>query len=304
MSETNGPSWPTDADLRTRLRRACAEADGFEFEALERHDYQKHADRLMAVIPAVDQYYAALRDRADAVARELHRRLQRLQDLCDDPERSDTVLEHVRGETIGLRAALGIFTNVPGSPRTTPPLCDHLGANYYREWASQALEGDETATGVTHGTGLQRRIAAAIHRYDNHHALSGNDIPSEHHHGEAKAVLIELLGSIPEGTDTATWTAVRAIQLMNEAGTQREAAEGRARALEERLRLTTEEKVANVVGPDIELLCEENARLRAQVAAARRFAEEMRDFCSPHGVAVDYADRLIEAMDRAKEEAR
>ncbi|MEU1134907.1 hypothetical protein ABZ383_34480, partial [Streptomyces sp. NPDC005900] len=29
---------------------------------------------------------------------------------------------------------------------------------------------------------------------------------------------------------TATWTAVRAIQLMNEAGTQREAAEGRARA--------------------------------------------------------------------------
>jgi hypothetical protein len=27
----------------------------------------------------------------------------------------------------------------------------------------------------------------------------------------------------------------------------------------------------------------------------------MRDFCSPHGVSVDYADRLIEAMDRAKE---
>lgn len=41
-------------------------------------------------------------------------------------------------------------------------------------------------------------------------------------------------------------------------------------------------------------------RLEAEVAAARRFAAEMRDFCSPHGVAVDYADRLIEAMDRAK----
>lgn len=41
--------------------------------------------------------------------------------------------------------------------------------------------------------------------------------------------------------------------------------------------------------------------LRAEVAAGRQFAAEMRDFCSPHGVAVDYADRLIEAMDRAKE---
>ncbi|GHB16740.1 hypothetical protein GCM10018777_56720 [Streptomyces albogriseolus] len=41
--------------------------------------------------------------------------------------------------------------------------------------------------------------------------------------------------------------------------------------------------------------------LEAEVAAARRFAAEMRDFCSPHGVAVDYADRLIEAMDRARD---
>lgn len=41
--------------------------------------------------------------------------------------------------------------------------------------------------------------------------------------------------------------------------------------------------------------------LRREVAAARQFAAEMRDFCSPHGVATDYADRLIERMDRAKE---
>lgn len=41
--------------------------------------------------------------------------------------------------------------------------------------------------------------------------------------------------------------------------------------------------------------------LRREVAAARTFAAEMRDFCSPHGVAVDYADRLIEAMDRARD---
>lgn len=41
--------------------------------------------------------------------------------------------------------------------------------------------------------------------------------------------------------------------------------------------------------------------LRAEVAAARKFAAEMRDFCSPHAIAADYADRLVEAMDRAKE---
>lgn len=71
--------------------------------------------------------------------------------------------------------------------------------------------------------------------------------------------------------------------------------------LRERLRLLTDEKVAYVTGPTTELLCEENNRLKAEVAAARKFAAEMRDFCSPHGVAADYADRLIEAMDRAKE---
>lgn len=41
--------------------------------------------------------------------------------------------------------------------------------------------------------------------------------------------------------------------------------------------------------------------LEAQVAAARKYADEMRDFCSPHGVSVHYADQLVEAMDRAKE---
>jgi hypothetical protein len=39
---------------------------------------------------------------------------------------------------------------------------------------------------------LRRRIARAIHRYDNHHALSGNDIPSKHHYGEADFVLAAI----------------------------------------------------------------------------------------------------------------
>jgi hypothetical protein len=51
---------------------------------------------------------------------------------------------------------------------------------------------------------------------------------------------------------------------------------------------------------DPEILRRRIGRLEAEVGAARTFAAEMRDFCSPHGVAVDYADRLVEAMDRAK----
>jgi hypothetical protein len=51
---------------------------------------------------------------------------------------------------------------------------------------------------------------------------------------------------------------------------------------------------------DPEALRRRAATAERQVQAARTFAAEMRDFCSPHGVAVDYADRLLEAMDRAK----
>lgn len=42
-------------------------------------------------------------------------------------------------------------------------------------------------------------------------------------------------------------------------------------------------------------------RLEAEISAARKYAAEMRDFCSPHGVSVHYADQLVEAMDRARE---
>lgn len=41
-------------------------------------------------------------------------------------------------------------------------------------------------------------------------------------------------------------------------------------------------------------------RLEAEISAARKYAAEMRDFCSPHGVSVHYADQLVEAMDRAR----
>lgn len=39
---------------------------------------------------------------------------------------------------------------------------------------------------------LRQHLARAIHRYDNQHALSGNDTPGPHHYGEADAVLQAL----------------------------------------------------------------------------------------------------------------
>lgn len=61
---------------------------------------------------------------------------------------------------------------------------------------------------MTEPNPIRKRIAHAIHRYDNHHVLSGNDIPSEHHYGEADFVLAELrteLAALAEYENTINW---------------------------------------------------------------------------------------------------
>lgn len=56
-------------------------------------------------------------------------------------------------------------------------------------------ECDPTTGAYTHKPGCpngpdrRQRYARVIHRYDYDHGLSGNDIPSKHHYGEAAAVL-------------------------------------------------------------------------------------------------------------------
>lgn len=42
------------------------------------------------------------------------------------------------------------------------------------------------------------------------------------------------------------------------------------------------------------------ARFHAQAQAAYAFADEMGDYCSPHGVAAMYADRLRQRLDQAQ----
>ncbi|MFF4338098.1 hypothetical protein [[Kitasatospora] papulosa] len=79
-------------------------------------------------------------EQADAIAKELHRRTTRLYDLVatnafaavgrDDSGPSTSVAEHVRGEVIGLRGALGILLggSVPGGT------ADQFALAYYEQW--------------------------------------------------------------------------------------------------------------------------------------------------------------------------
>ena len=67
----------------------------------------------------------------------------------------------------------------------------------------------------------------------------------------ADVFLAALFGPIPKGFDTAAWTAMRAIQIMNEAGRERDAAQARVRALQERLLSTSEEETADTLAGEL-----------------------------------------------------
>lgn len=67
---------------------------------------------------------------ADALSAEWHRRHQRLKDLTEGPNAQVAIVEHVRGELIGLRAALGILLGGQVQDGTA----DLLGWAYYQEW--------------------------------------------------------------------------------------------------------------------------------------------------------------------------
>ncbi|MEZ7007858.1 hypothetical protein [Streptomyces sp. AD55] len=76
---------------------------------------------------------------ADALAAELHRRCIRLDELRNDPDRSEAAERkrmQVHGETIGLRGALGIVLGgtVPGGE------ADRLGMEYHLAW----MKGEES----------------------------------------------------------------------------------------------------------------------------------------------------------------
>lgn len=69
---------------------------------------------------------------ADALAAEWHRRNQRLEELTSSkgPEAQVAIVEHVRGELVGLRGALGILLGGQVQDGTA----DLLGWAHYQEW--------------------------------------------------------------------------------------------------------------------------------------------------------------------------
>ncbi|MFD1277336.1 hypothetical protein ACFQ51_52215, partial [Streptomyces kaempferi] len=77
---------------------------------------------------------------------------------------------------------------------------------------------------------LRDRIAALFRSTPGQERL-GDATPGE----IADAVLAELLGPIPADIDVATWTAIRAIQLMNEAGCERDEAVAKVADYEHRI---------------------------------------------------------------------
>ncbi|MFG2970848.1 hypothetical protein ACGFZS_47025 [Streptomyces sp. NPDC048288] len=72
----------------------------------------------------------AVKVAAEALAAELHRRSQRLEELQPDPGVCNGVKEQLHGELVGLRGALGIVLggHVMGGT------ADALGFDYYQGW--------------------------------------------------------------------------------------------------------------------------------------------------------------------------
>lgn len=108
---------------------------------------------------------------------------------------------------------------------------------------------------------LRQQIARALHRYDYEHDLSRNDIPGEHHFGEADAALATLEECLDIG-DAEAWCR-----------TCRRVWGGKSHR------------------------CESDAE--QALARVRALAVDMRTWCSPHGIATDYAQRIDDAINGA-----
>jgi hypothetical protein len=69
-------------------------------------------------------------DSADAIAEELQRRRLRLDELAPGLPEDAHLINHLRGEIIGLRGALGILLGGTVQDGTA----DRLGYDYHQRW--------------------------------------------------------------------------------------------------------------------------------------------------------------------------
>ncbi|MDX2986428.1 hypothetical protein [Streptomyces caniscabiei] len=114
------------------IRRAL-----YDIGLIQDDDPYGHAD-LADVIRQAGEHPAA-----DALAAEWHRRHQRLEQLTNStgPEAQVAIVEHVRGELVGLRGALGILLGGQVEGGTA----DLLGWTHYQEWLRR--QEDQTKEG-------------------------------------------------------------------------------------------------------------------------------------------------------------
>lgn len=133
---------------------------------------------------------------------------------------------------------------------------------------------------------LRQRLARAIHRYDNHHALSGNDTPSEHHYGEADAALAELereLSAFAEYENAINWmtTCLSCARVLDSSIRETERAE-QAEAAIERVRQALAERRAEIA--DYETENEPAAWSDAAANTCSRIEDALRQFPEPQGI--------------------
>ena len=69
----------------------------------------------------------------EVLSEEIYRRAARLDELSNDPTSSASARDHVRGELIGLRGALGIALG----HKVSGGAADEAGIDYYRGWLAR-----------------------------------------------------------------------------------------------------------------------------------------------------------------------
>lgn len=120
-------SAPAKTALRDQLRRALAEADGFNYEGLEPHDYQRHVDAVLAVLPAPADRAAILhgflwrleQSAGDAAAEKFLDDNEELRHLADEERAEREAQAHLDQLADELPAAAPTVSSVGQAAHTT-----------------------------------------------------------------------------------------------------------------------------------------------------------------------------------------
>lgn len=122
---------------------------------------------------------------------------------------------------------------VAASPVAAPPTGQAAPVCKFEEGCHRVVAcepGCGTPWPTADRAGLRDRIRRAVCEAEGF-AWDSDMLEPDEYGDHADTVLAALFGPIPADTDTATWTAIRAIQLMNEAGRERDAIRERAAEL-------------------------------------------------------------------------